>query len=83
VAKVAIGSGSAGEYVFKTAYYRDGNGWRELPLEGGPLVGGAWYKAAAFGSMPLGPGPRAVLGYVCQRRGEAWKCGCRDAACRE
>jgi hypothetical protein len=82
-AKVAIGSGSADEYVFKTAYYRDGEAWRELPLEGGPLVGGAWYKGTAFGSMPLGPGPRAVLGYVCQRRGEAWKCGCSDVPCRE
>ncbi len=83
VAKVAVGSGSSDQYVFKTAYYRDGDAWRELPLEGGPLVGGAWYKGSAVGSIPLGPAPRAVLGYVCQRRAGVWKCGCSDAACRE
>lgn len=82
-ARLAIGSGSGDDYVFKTAYYRDGDTWRALPLEGGPLVGGIWYRGSALGSMPLGPAPRAVLGYVCQRRAGAWKCGCSDAQCRE
>jgi hypothetical protein len=83
LARVAVGSGSGDDYVFKTAYYRDGDTWRALPLEGGPLVGNTWYRGSAAGSMPLGAGPRAVLGYVCQRRAGGWKCGCSDAACRE
>lgn len=82
-ARVAVGSGRAEEYVFRTAYYRDGDEWREVPLAGGPLIGGAWYRGRAIGTVPLGPGPRAVLGYVCQRRAGAWKCGCADAGCRE
>lgn len=82
-ARVAVGSGRAEEYVFRTAYYRDGDEWREVPLAGGPLIGGAWYRGRAMGTVPLGPGRRAVLGYVCQRRAGAWKCGCADAGCRE
>ena len=83
VAQVAIGAGSPEQYVFKTAYYRVGEDWQELPLSGGPLIGGAWYQGKVVGTIPLGVGPRAVIGYVCQRDGRGWKCGCTDAACRE
>lgn len=31
--------------------------------------------------MPLGEMPRYVLGYVCQREGGKWKCGCSDREC--
>lgn len=83
IATVAFGSGSAEHYIFKSAYYREGEEWRELPLTGGELVGGAWYRGRAIGDVPLGAGPRAVIGYVCQRRSSAWRCGCADAGCRE
>ena len=50
VAKVAIGSGSADEYVFKTAYYRDGKG-------GGSCPSRAARSLAAPGTRPRRSAP--------------------------
>lgn len=83
VATVAVGTGSPEQYVFKTAYYWTGSDWQEAALSGAPLIGGTWYKGRATASVPLAAGPRYVIGYVCQRDGGAWKCGCTDASCRE
>jgi hypothetical protein len=80
-ATVVLGTGSAEQLVFKTAYYRDGEEWLELPLAGEAPIGRDWYRRRATGRVPLGPAPRTVVGYVCQRAAGAWKCGCTDAAC--
>jgi hypothetical protein len=82
-AQIAVGSGSPEQYVYKDGFYWTGSKWETLPLSGSTLVSNTWYKGGATGSMPLGEKPNYVLGYVCQRDGGEWKCGCSDESCGE
>lgn len=82
-AEIAFGSGSPEQYVYKNGLYWTGSKWQELPLQGSTLVSDTWYRGAATGSMPLGEKPNYVLGYVCQRDEDEWKCGCSDEDCGE
>jgi hypothetical protein len=82
-AKIAVGSGSPDQYVFKNGYYWTGAQWKEVTLSGPTLISDTWYKGSATGTIPLGANPNYVLGYVCQRDGGRWKCGCSDESCGE
>ncbi len=80
-AKVSVGSGLPEQYVYKNGFYWTGSKWQEMPLSGSTLVSDTWYKGGATGSIPLGAAPNYVLGYVCQRDADDWKCGCSDEEC--
>lgn len=82
-AKIAVGGGSPEQYVYKKGMYWDGAKWQDFQLSGSKLVSGSWFKGEATGTVPLGDKPRFVLGHVCQRVEDAWKCGCSDDTCSD
>lgn len=81
-AEISVGSGSTDQYIYKKALYWTGSAWQELDLAGSNPVSDTWYRGAATASLPIGQTPRYVLGYVCQRADNEWKCGCSDTTCK-
>lgn len=80
-AQVSIGGGAPEQFIYKNGFRWTGSDWQEIPLSGSTLVSDTWFKGKATGSVPLGTSPNYLLGYVCQRDEEQWKCGCSDADC--
>lgn len=81
-----IGTGLASQYVYHIGYHYSSDGWQQLRLAGPKKVTSIWYEGSADvyipPSFPSGE-TQYVVGYICTRVNNAWKCGCRDSACTQ
>lgn len=71
-----------GQYVYKQGYKWTSSGWELLTLNGGALTNTNWYTSPATATISgtLANGVY-VVGYICQKVSDVWKCGCHDTAC--
>jgi hypothetical protein len=85
-ATINVGSGASGQYIYNKGYVYKNNKWNAFAYVAGTggTITGTWITAKAkadLTSSQLTVGTTYVVGYVCQKDGSAWKCGCRDSAC--
>ena len=83
---INVGSGASGQYIYNKGYVYKNNAWVPFSYTAGTggVATGDWITAKAkveLTSDQLTGGTTYVVGYVCQKDGSAWKCGCRDSAC--
>jgi hypothetical protein len=83
-ASVTAGNGDATLYVYKEGYYWTGSTWQKLTFTGSSaLISNLWYAGTANASVPMttGNSERYYVGYICQKIGDIWKCGCSNTTC--
>ncbi len=83
-ASITVGNGDAATYVYKLGYQWTGSTWQQVSFTGSSaLVSNLWYIGTANGTFTLASGntSKYYVGYTCQKIGDIWKCGCRDATC--
>ncbi len=80
--KIKVGSGDSMQYVYKNGYKWTGSRWDMLTLSSSSeLRSGLWYTGSATTNVTPVSGGTYVVGYVCQKVGDVWKCGCSNSAC--
>lgn len=81
---VTAGSGGSNQYVYKDGYRWTGTKWTKFSYScTGSTVANKWCVGKATGrfTTTCKAADAYVLAYVCTWAGNAWKCGCNDAAC--
>lgn len=68
-------------YVYNQGYIQAGNTWQPFTYPGA-VTSGHWIPRRATNTIPsASQGVNHFASYVCLWDGNAWKCGCSDAAC--
>ncbi len=80
--KIKVGSGDNAQYVYKLGYKWTGSRWDSLNLTStSALQSNTWYLGSATVGITPVSGGTYVVGYICQKIGDVWKCGCSDTTC--
>ena len=84
-----LGDQNSLTYIYKQAYIaRPGaTGWTPITLLGSNQISNAWFPKNATAIVQMSDSEQRqnsyYVGYVCQYRTNAWKCGCRDSLCTQ
>lgn len=76
---VRVGGGEKETLIYPTAFVRAGNAWQRVTLTGSATQG-AWLKGTAAAKVSHDDDFGLAV-YMCQKVGNAWKCGCSDQTC--
>jgi hypothetical protein len=80
--KVKVGSGNNTQYIYKNGYKWTGSRWNMFNLtSASALQSNLWYTGSATVDVTPVSGGTYVVGYVCQKIGDVWKCGCSNTTC--
>jgi hypothetical protein len=80
--KIKVGSGDAAQLIYKNGYKWTGSRWDIFDLSSdSTLQSNTWYTGSSTVNVTPVSGGTYVVGYVCQRVSDVWKCGCSNTAC--
>ncbi len=80
--KIKVGSGDPAQLIYKNGYKWTGSRWDIFDLSSdSTLQSNTWYTGSSTVNVTPVSGGTYVVGYVCQRVSDVWKCGCSNTAC--